>query len=264
MPPLEICQFEFRCRDLSLAATFVEEAFGWRLTPAGVGYVLANPGRPPVIGLMQTAHAEVPTGVTPYVRVADAGEAFKTALALGGRGLIGRTPAGAAGYWAHVLDPWGNELAFWEAARAVTPPHVDPVHNPLVWYEIPVADLAAAARFYRQLCGWTFQVAPGVEAFAYFRDTRQAVGVGLVGGPRGERLRELTPYAATPDLEAAVAMACAAGAAIRTGPEGGPEGGRFAVLTTPDGNPIGLFEAPAEAAQRLARRSPEATTRSGA
>lgn len=256
MQPLEICQFEYRCRDLARVAAFVRDGLGWRLTPAGEGYVLANPGVPPVVGLMQTAHEEVPLGVTPYVRVEDAGVAFERALSLGARPLIGRTAAGEAGHWAHVLDPWGNELAFWEPARVVSPPRWEPVHNPLVWYEIPVPDLEGAVRFYRQLCGWTFQVTPDVEDFAFFRDPRQPVGVGLVAGARARLLRELTPYAATPDLAAAVEIARAAGANVgpdgtrssgaelRVAPSRGPDGGRFAVLQTPDGNPIGLFEAP--------------------
>jgi predicted enzyme related to lactoylglutathione lyase len=243
MTMLDICQFEIRCSDLSRTLMFFRDGLGWHIRGSGdPTYVFANPGRPPLVGLMQIANEDVPIGVTPYVLVSDAEKALEQAVALGAHPLIGRTAAGEAGFWSHALDPWGNEIAFWEPAGEWAPPREEPVRNPLIWYEIAAPDITAAVKFYRQLCGWTFQVSPGVDGFAFFRDVRSPVGVGLVGGERAALLKQLTPYAIAVDFDDTVKNALEAGGRIRVPVTTGPEGGRFVVLETPDGNPIGLFE----------------------
>lgn len=243
MPILEICQLEIRVRDLGRASAFYRDGLGWRLTPTGDPiYTFADTGRQPPIGLLQTPHAGVPTGVVPYVRVDDANGAADTVTRMGGRVIIARVAAGTAGHWALTIDPWGNELGLWEPGPQWDPKPQAPVRHPLVWVELRAPELAEAVRYYRKVCGWSFQVTPGVDEFAFWKGERSAIGVGLAGGQRAARLRQLTPYFGTPDLKGSIGGILAAGGSEVVGPRSGPEGGRFAVLADPDTNPIGLFE----------------------
>lgn len=243
MPILDICQLEIRVRDLGRAGAFYRDGLGWRLTPTGDPiYAFADTGRLPPIGLLQTPHAGVPTGVVPYVRVEDAGAAADAVATQGGRVIIARVAAGTAGHWALTTDPWGNELGLWEPAPAWDPKPQGSVQHALLWVELRAPALAEAVRFYRKVCGWSFQVTPGVDDFAFWKSDRSPVGVGLAGGRRAARLRQLTPYFGTPDLTRSIRAVTAAGGSETVSARGGPEGGRFAVLADPDGNPIGLFE----------------------
>lgn len=238
----DIVQVEIRNRDIARAASFYEHAMGWLVVESGdTGYRVALTGLRPIVGLQQTPHERVPVTSVPFVGVDDAIASAEAVKELGGRVIISGAKAGAAGTWSMTMDPWGNELGFWQSSPDWNPTLGADVVHPVAWVEIAAPDLAAAVRYYRRACGWTFQVSPEVDDFAFFQK-KGAVGIGLVSGERGARLSKTTVYLATPDLEASVAAALAAGATLRVEPTVGPEGGTFAVINDPEGIPIGFFQ----------------------
>lgn len=238
-----IVQLELRVRDLARACAFYAEAFGWRVTVTHPGaYALADTGRLPLIGLMQTADDGVPIGAVPYARTPDAGASAALVRELGGSVLADRTDAGS-GFWAHTLDPWGNELAFWEPRSLTDPALAGDGRHPITWIELRAPRLADAVAYYRRLCGWHFQVSPGAEDFAFAAERGQ-VGVGLVGGPRAELLTALTPYVRVADLDETARRVHALGGQLSATRARATAGGTFRIFTDPSGNTLGLFAEP--------------------
>ncbi|WP_111767526.1 VOC family protein [Nakamurella deserti] len=119
-----------------------------------------------------------------------------------------------------------------------TTPPTDPSLNTVTWWEIPVADLDEAARFYPAVFGWT--VAP-------FGDGYLAVNLGdrMIGGlfasseePAGGGVRI---YVNVADLEQVLAAATAAGGTVITPRTLIAEGmGWWAELADPSGRRLGL------------------------
>ncbi|MEZ5721883.1 MAG: VOC family protein [Paracoccaceae bacterium] len=109
----------------------------------------------------------------------------------------------------------------------------------VVWTEIPVRDVARAAAFFDAVLGTTTTVdSSGPQPMANIGDAMDGVGCSLFEGD---------PAAATivhfnvPELASATARATAAGGTVDGAPVEIPPG-RFAYVTDPDGNRIGLFE----------------------
>jgi len=242
MSPLEIAQIEIRVRSLQRSAAFYGETFGWNMQvmPAS-GYAVCDSGGPPIIGIMQTANDSVPTGVVPYLLVKDAEAAARRAEELGGRVLLPRTASGTSGWWSHTVDPWGNELAFWEPSGLYAPRFIGDGKHVMTWLELRAPDLAAAVRYFKQLAGWSFQVRPGIDDFAFFKGGGRG-GVGLVGGDKGLRLSGPTFYVTAADFDALLARATRDGGRLRVPSARAPDGERFAVIEDLDQNPIGVVE----------------------
>lgn len=115
----------------------------------------------------------------------------------------------------------------------------------VVWTEIPVTDLDAAERFYSQVFRWTMRRDDtGPNPMLMFNEDMAGVNGHLYPGtPAGTGVGP-TIHLLVPDtLEAAMDRCKAAGGAVLSPPITIPAG-RFAYATDPDGNSIGLFEAP--------------------
>lgn len=238
-----VCQLEIRVRDLAASVAYYDKAFGWRfeVMPAQ-GYALTRQPVGIAVGL-QAVLPEVPLGTVPYLLTDDITRDTRRAQELGARLLMDETPSGDAGSWSHLVDPFGNELAFWQPRRR--PPESGPADAPLVWLELRAPDLGAAVSFYKRVCGWNMQILPSVDDFAFLAEPHRQVGIGLVGGPRADLLARATPYVRVAELSAALARVRAAGGRTSEDEVGGPVAGRFRMSWDPDGTPLGLFtEAP--------------------
>ncbi|MDP2311220.1 MAG: VOC family protein [Pseudomonadota bacterium] len=113
----------------------------------------------------------------------------------------------------------------------------------VVMLRIHARDTARAACFYAALFGWIVGE-PGAAGLAF----------STPGGLRGV-FRQGEPSTAGPeifvgvaDLGAALRRAVALGAMALVRPGPAPGGGRVAVVLDPEGNRIGLFEAPGASA----------------
>jgi predicted enzyme related to lactoylglutathione lyase len=103
---------------------------------------------------------------------------------------------------------------------------------------------AAAASFYGDLLGWTFDPPLDLPFGPYRRARRHGrVVAGIGQAPPGLPAAVWSTYVGTSDLAAAVARATAAGARVAVGPLDGADG-RFAVLTDPAGVAIALWDGP--------------------
>lgn len=239
---MRVVQIEIRTRSIDAAARFYQAAFDWRIHRLAPDYAIIDTGKPPIASLLQTPDPAWPLGLCPYALTDDCLAAGEQAVSLGGRIAITYTELPGSGAYVDTLDPWGNELAFWQREEPVEPQLSGPGTSPFCYAEVPVADLADGISYYRQLCGWKFHLVPGLPA-AFTEEVGLGRGVGLVSGSAA-RLRGITCYVQVPDCQAAAERVRAAGGQVILGPTDNPEG-RYLLLRDPEGNRLGAFH-PAE------------------
>lgn len=111
----------------------------------------------------------------------------------------------------------------------------------LAHFEIAGRDGEALEAFYSGLFGWSVE-RRDAGGFPY-GDLKDAADGGVTGGvrhePEGEP--EIVLYVSVPDVDAAFRKAQEMGAGVRIPPmEAGDV--RFALVTDPEGNPLGLLQ----------------------
>ncbi len=115
--------------------------------------------------------------------------------------------------------------------------------TPVAFFEVVSTDHERAQRFYSDLFGWQVAARPGLGGYALV-DTgagEDAVsgGIGPSQGPGGTGVRI---YVRVDDLDAHLDRAEELGGQRLVPPTDLPGGyGRFAMVTDPDGNPVGLW-----------------------
>ncbi len=118
--------------------------------------------------------------------------------------------------------------------------------RPVAWTEIPVADLDAGTAFYETVTGCRLErqsMGPNETAVFVTDPPMSGGGVHLYPGKPAPGGVGPTVHLAIADaLEDAIARVAPAGGTVVSPPIAIPAG-RFAYITDPDGNSIGLFEA---------------------
>ena len=118
-----------------------------------------------------------------------------------------------------------------------------PQRNLVVWFEIPVSDLAASARFYGEVLGLGLRLDRRAgRTRAVIQDPRFASGGALVEAPQQAGCDGVRLYLnGGPDLGRTLRRVEAAGGRVDQPPNDLGGGlGWFAVIRDPDGNAIGL------------------------
>ncbi|MCA9516702.1 MAG: VOC family protein [Myxococcales bacterium] len=240
---LEIGLVEIRTRDLQRAREYYEAVFGWTGTPVGDGsYAFLDTGKQPIAALYEIGNRDIPVGVTPYLLAPEIDDVLADVAKVGGEVLAPKSEWGAMGFWANTQDPWGNGVALLQPRSAWSPSYRAAPRHPIVWAELRAPDLQAAVRYYKRVAGWSFQVKPGVDHFAFRSAGSHPVGVGLVGGARADLLGQLTMYARVDDLTEVGERVGRAGGSLSQHSKTAPETGRIRIAYDPDGNAMGLFE----------------------
>ena len=118
---------------------------------------------------------------------------------------------------------------------------------PITWFELAVHDFERAKAFYGRLLGWEFAALDGYDEEYWVAVTGSSEGI-RGGLTRATDRRQPggggVVYAQVDDLDAALSAAVELGSSVVQ-----PlrlitaEDGRFAVVTDPDGNHLGLFQA---------------------
>jgi len=106
--------------------------------------------------------------------------------------------------------------------------------------EFPADDVDRAKAFYSAVAGWEFSEMDGMAGYWLFRTAPEAGGAV---GRRGETVGSVVRvYIDVDDLEGAVAAAIANGGSVITPPSDIPGQGRYAAVSDPEGNEIGLYQ----------------------
>jgi uncharacterized protein len=116
--------------------------------------------------------------------------------------------------------------------------------NSVVWFEIPVTDMARSKTFYGEVLGRALvdeEGGPNPMAVIPGKDDKAVAGHLYPGKPAASGSGP-TIHLAVADLEAAIARVPASGGSVQS-PIIQIPAGRFAYCLDPDGNSFGLFAA---------------------
>jgi predicted enzyme related to lactoylglutathione lyase len=242
--------YEHLTRDVPAAIAFYSDVVGWKTQPFGDDYVMWVGSQGPLGGVMKLAGEAAKTGAPPqwmaHVQVEDFGGKVALVRKLGGKIWKEPTEIPTVGRFAVIADPQGAVLSIFEPAAPMT------LHDPakdgeFCWNELLTSDGAAGLAFHSQLFGWKVLDELDMGAMGKYRIF--GVGDRRLGGvmklPAGAPMPPTwIYYAATSDLDAAIARATRKGAKVTNGPMEVPGGGRIAQLQDPQGAAFALHQAP--------------------
>ena len=123
-----VTHFEIPVDDMARAQSFYRDAFGWRIdTIPDMNYTLVRTAPTDENG-MPTQPGTVNGGMLPRgepvlhsivtITVDNVDSALATIESLGGKVVVGRTPAGAMGFTGYAKDTEGNVIGLWENAAS--------------------------------------------------------------------------------------------------------------------------------------------------
>ena len=235
-----IWQVEFRVNDLQRAMAFYRGVFDWTITEVEGGYAMIDMGKPPLGSLWAIGDSGMPLGVCHYLRSRDCAADAAKVQQLGGRVAVERTEIADVGAWTDTLDPWNNEVAFWQPLTDSEPECTGSGKNSVGLIEWTTADLDAAMAFYQQLAGWKFERVPGATDYALCKQAKPPVA--LVGGVEGARRRGIMDYVSVGDIEQACKQVQAHGGHVLGEPHDLGDGSRMTLIVDPDGNQLAILQ----------------------
>jgi predicted enzyme related to lactoylglutathione lyase len=236
----DIFQVEIRTRDLSRTVPFYRAVFDWKIYKAADDYALVDTGTMPVVAFLQTSDPRFSISAANNLIVEDCAQEAARAVALGGRVSVAKSEVPGSGAYTGVVDPWGNEIFFWQPYTDARPHLRGSGQNPISFMEIAVPNLAAATKYYSELAGWSFWSVVFKDAFAMSEGCGLKRGVGLfAGGGTG-----ITDYVEVGNLEETVAKIQGAGGTILSAPADFPGEGRYILFEDLDGVRMGAIEQP--------------------
>ena len=179
MKSRDVYQTEIRSRDLNRSMPFYRSVFDWPMVPASEDCALVATGEMPMVSIVRM----LPIGVATNLLVDNVEQAAAQAVALGGRITCPKSEIPGAGAFIGTVDPFGNELFFWQKYIAADPKPRGSGKNTISYLEITVPDLLAGTKYYAELTGWSFGSIVFRDAFAMARGYGLKRGIGLAEGP---------------------------------------------------------------------------------
>jgi predicted enzyme related to lactoylglutathione lyase len=117
-----------------------------------------------------------------------------------------------------------------------------PLYGKFVWHDLVTENPAAVKRFYSQLLGWEFQDVKNSKR-PYWLIKAEGRFIGGIVQPTGVGkggYSQWLGYLSVPDVDRAVGQVSAGGGKALVGPEDVQNIGRAAVVTDPQGAPVGF------------------------
>src|SRR5258706_10590575 len=110
----QICHVELRVRDLEKAKKFYTSVFDWKLKEYMPSYWGIDTGKMPGGGLFALDKMPAQPAVVNYLSTDDVEAAGKRAEKNGAKILVPKQEVPGMGFFVDTMDPWGNEIAFWQ------------------------------------------------------------------------------------------------------------------------------------------------------
>ena len=131
-------------------------------------------------------------------------------------------------------------------------------HGAWCHIEIPSASVDSAKKFYGGMFGWTFTDVPEMK-YTLYSSGNGELGGGFFNPPEGVP-RQITNYITVTDLDAASKKVPELGGRIHSERMEVPGMGWFRIVSDPEGNSIGLWQAaaPPPAAAKPKKSAPKA------
>lgn len=239
--------------DPAAARAFYAQVFGWQIDvnpdPLYGGYALATVDGGMVAGIGPKQMAEQPNAWALYIGTPDIDALSAKVQAAGGTVIVPGMDVGDQGRTAVYQDPSGAFIGAWQP-MAMTG-FAGTGSGSYRWAELNARGFDHAVPFYGSVFGWTSKGTPMGEGQADYH--RFSSGGEEVAG--GMEMSPMVPamvpsywmvYFAVADVDAAFQRAIDAGATEMVSPSPFP-GGRFAIISDPQGAVLGLHQAMAPA-----------------
>src|SRR6266540_852792 len=198
--------------DADAARDYYAMLFGWKVEvnpdPQYGGYALAKIGGKDVAGIGPKQTPEGPSAWMVYIGTTDAADTAKKAEAAGGKVIAPPFPVGDQGSMAVIQDPSGAFFGLWQP-KNMPGAEVQDQPNTFGWSELNARGVDKAVPFYKKLFGW---------------------------GDKKSEMSEGQPY-----TEFLLGGESIAGGMEMQAPQDFP-GGRFAILSDPQGAAFGLLK----------------------
>lgn len=232
--------------DPTAARDFYARLFGWDLEvnpdPQYGGYAMAKVGGQEVAGIGGTQSPDQPSAWSLYIGTDDVDRLAQRVQAAGGTVVAPPFAVGDQGRMAVFQDPSGAVISGWQPTRMSG--FQTQGANTYGWAELNARGFQRDVPFYRDVFGWTAKDS-GNEAQPYteFQVDGQSVGGGF---EMNQAMSSQMPsfwmvYFNVDDIDDAFRRATASGAREMVAPQDFP-GGRFAMLTDPQGAAFGLLQ----------------------
>jgi uncharacterized protein len=234
--------------DPGASRDFYSKLLGWKVEvnpdPQYGGYALAKVGGKDVAGIGPKMMAEAPTAWLIYIGTTDAEALTSKARAAGGNVIAPVMTVGEQGRMAVIQDPAGAVIGLWQPMAMAG--FGSGAANAFGWAELNARGLDKAVRFYADIFGWGSRQSPMGEGQPPYTEF-------LLDGASIAGAMEMSPgvpagvpsywmaYFEVGDVDASFRKALELGAREMVSPMDFP-GGRFAIVTDPQGATFGLLK----------------------
>ncbi len=241
---------ELSTPDAAASGDFYSRLFGWDVEvttdPQYGGYAIARIGDADVAGIGPKQSPETPTAWGIYIGTDDVDALAEKAQAAGGTILAAPFDVGDQGRMTVIQDPTGAVVSGWQEAQPRN--FLSDRPNTLSWAELNARGLEKAIPFYESVFGWTHRTSPFGEGNEYteFLADGHAVAGALEMNPMvpAEVPSYWAAYFQVDDVDGVFSRAIELGASEMVGPQDYP-GGRFAIVSDPQGAMFALFKSTA-------------------
>jgi predicted enzyme related to lactoylglutathione lyase len=236
--------------DATGARDFYTNLFGWQLDvsedPQYGGYATAKIGDKSVGGIGPKQEGDTgPTAWSLYIGTDDVEALASSVQAAGGTVIAPPFDVGDQGKMAVFQDPSGAFFSAWQAGQMTR--FVAGVPNAYGWAELNARGLERAISFYETVFGWTTSTSPfgdGQEYTQFAHDGENVAGAFEMNpGIPADVPSYWMVYFMSADVDGAYGKALDLGAREMVSPQDFP-GGRFAIVSDPQGAAFGLLSLP--------------------
>lgn len=239
---------ELATSDAAAARDFYGRLFGWQIDvspdPQYGGYGIAKLGGADAAGIAPGQSPEAPTAWGLYIGTDDVDGVAGRVGAAGGTVVMAPFDVGDQGRMAVFQDPSGAFVSVWKASQMRG--FESGVPNSFGWAELNARGVERAFPFYREVFGWTTrqsEMGSGQPPYTEFLIDGAAVAGAWEMNPMvpPEVPSYWQVYFVVDDVDTAFRKALELGATEMVGPQDFP-GGRFGIVTDPQGASFGLLE----------------------
>lgn len=234
--------------DAAASREFYGRLFGWEVEvnadPQYGGYGLARIGGKDAAGIGPKMDPNAPTAWNLYIGTDDIEALARRVGDAGGSVVMAPFDVGDQGRMAVFQDPSGAFISSWQGARMGGFQTNAP--NSFGWAEVSARGVDRASRFYASVFGWDTRTSPmgkGQPPYTEFlRDGVSVAGAWEMGSTVPAEVPSYWQiYFAVEDVDAVFRQALELGAQETVAPQEFP-GGRFAIVTDPQGAGFGLLK----------------------
>ncbi|HKF18927.1 MAG TPA: VOC family protein [Candidatus Dormibacteraeota bacterium] len=234
--------------DAAASREFYSKLFGWNVEvapdPQYGGYALAKIAGKDVAGIGPKQSPEGPTAWMVYIGTPDAEDLAQKVQAAGGQVIAPPFDVGDQGRMAVFQDPTGAFISAWQPKAMGGFQTSAP--NTFGWGELNSRGIEKAIPFYNKVFGWTHKTSDmgeGAPPYTEFQVGGQSIAGGMEMNPMvpAEVPSYWMVYFNVDDVDRSFKNATGAGAQEMMAPQDFA-GGRFAILSDPQGAAFGLLK----------------------